>query len=223
MATLIELIKPEPYYKPSVFGNRDEWKRNLSVSVWVYIGNLSFFTSESQIYALFSTIDSVRQVVLGLNKITKTPCGFGFVEFTNHEAAVLSVELLDESKLDDRIIKVELDPGFTEDRKWGRAQGGGQVRDELRPGHDPGRGGQWGDRKDSNYIASRNRDSHAHFKQSRNSSSSGGNRGGYGYGGGGGRGRDRERERGDDDRRDSKGREEKDTTFGYGLSNYGKS
>lgn len=52
----------------------------LKKSTTLYIGNLSFFTSESQIYELFSTCGEVKMIIMGLNKNTKTPCGFCFVE-----------------------------------------------------------------------------------------------------------------------------------------------
>jgi nuclear cap-binding protein subunit 2 len=52
----------------------------LKISTTLYIGNLSFYTSESQIYELFSTCGEVSKIIMGLNKNTKTPCGFCFVE-----------------------------------------------------------------------------------------------------------------------------------------------
>ena len=47
----------------------------------VYVGNLSFFSKESQIYETFSAIGPVKRVIMGLNQISKTPCGFCFVEY----------------------------------------------------------------------------------------------------------------------------------------------
>ena len=45
------------------------------------------------------------------------------------------------TKLDERIIRTDLDPGFQEGRQYGRGKSGGQVRDEYRDEYDPGRGG----------------------------------------------------------------------------------
>ena len=45
------------------------------------------------------------------------------------------------TKLDERIIRTDLDPGFKEGRQYGRRKSGGQVRDEYRDEFDPGRGG----------------------------------------------------------------------------------
>lgn len=49
------------------------------------------------------------------------------------------------TKLDERVIRCDLDPGFKEGRQYGRGRSGGQVRDEYRTEYDAGRGG-WGHR-----------------------------------------------------------------------------
>lgn len=50
------------------------------------------------------------------------------------------------SKLDERVIRCDLDPGYREGRQFGRGKNGGQVRDEFRQEYDSGRGG-WGHQK----------------------------------------------------------------------------
>lgn len=47
------------------------------------------------------------------------------------------------TKLDERVIRCDLDPGYREGRQFGRGRSGGQVRDEHRADFDAGRGG-WG-------------------------------------------------------------------------------
>jgi len=47
------------------------------------------------------------------------------------------------TKLDERLVRTDLDPGFKEGRQYGRGRSGGQVRDEYRKDYDPSRGG-WG-------------------------------------------------------------------------------
>lgn len=47
------------------------------------------------------------------------------------------------TKLDERVIRCDLDPGYKEGRQYGRGKSGGQVRDEHRQDYDAGRGG-WG-------------------------------------------------------------------------------
>ncbi|KAK4991433.1 nuclear cap binding complex subunit [Elasticomyces elasticus] len=113
----------------------------LSDATTLYVGNLSFYTTEEQIYTLFSLISPPRRVVMGLDRYQKTPCGFCFVEFYTHDDALQCLKYIGGTKLDERIIRTDLDEGFVEGRQYGRGKSGGQVRDEYRDEFDPGRGG----------------------------------------------------------------------------------
>jgi nuclear cap-binding protein subunit 2 len=59
----------------------EEYKSRLATSTTVYVGNLSFYTSEEQIWELFSKVGEVKRIIMGLNQFSKTPCGFSFVEY----------------------------------------------------------------------------------------------------------------------------------------------
>lgn len=63
--------------------------------------------------------------------------------FYTHQEALLSLRHISSTKLDERLIRCDLDPGYTEGRQYGRGRSGGQVRDEYRQEYDAGRGG-WG-------------------------------------------------------------------------------
>lgn len=78
---------------------------------------------------------------MGLDRNRKTPCGFAFVEYETRHQALQAKKLLDGLKLDERFVRVDLDPGFKEGRQFGRGRNGGQVRDEFREDYDAGRGG----------------------------------------------------------------------------------
>lgn len=78
---------------------------------------------------------------MGLNRDTKEPCGFAFVEYFSVQSAVDAETLLSGKTLETRVLKIELDPGFREGRQFGRGRGGGQVRDDFREEDDPERGG----------------------------------------------------------------------------------
>jgi nuclear cap-binding protein subunit 2 len=62
-------------------GSRGEQERLLRTSTTLYVGNLSFYTTEEQIYELFSKCGDVKRIIMGLDKFKKTPCGFCFVEY----------------------------------------------------------------------------------------------------------------------------------------------
>lgn len=113
----------------------------IDTTCTVYVGNLSFYTTEEQMYELFSQAGTIKRIVMGLDRMQRTPCGFCFVEYADHEGAVNCVKYLNETKLDDRVVSIDLDPGFVEGRQYGRGVAGGQVRDEFRQNYDPGRGG----------------------------------------------------------------------------------
>ncbi|EMC94198.1 hypothetical protein BAUCODRAFT_74746 [Baudoinia panamericana UAMH 10762] len=116
-------------------------EEKLSSATTLYVGNLSFYTTEEQIHALFSKCGEIKRLVMGLDRFTKTPCGFCFVEYYTHADALDCLKYVGGTKLDERIIRCDLDEGFAEGRQYGRGKSGGQVRDEYREEYDPGRGG----------------------------------------------------------------------------------
>ena len=59
-------------------------EEDLEKSTTLYIGNLSFFTTEEQIYELFSKCGEIKRIIMGLDRIKKTPCGFSFVELSEY-------------------------------------------------------------------------------------------------------------------------------------------
>ena len=101
----------------------------------------SFYTTEEQVYELFSKCGEIKRLIMGLDRVNKTPCGFCFVEYFTHQDALDCMKYLGGTKLDERIIRTDLDPGFEEGRQYGRGKSGGQVRDEYREDYDEGRGG----------------------------------------------------------------------------------
>ena len=78
-----------------------------------------------------------------LSDCFRTPCGFCFVEYYTHAEALASMRYVSGTKLDERVIRCDLDLGYKEGRQYGRGKSGGQVRDEHRQDYDAGRGG-WG-------------------------------------------------------------------------------
>lgn len=142
MSTLFDrLDAPSAYRDRSGRSNTQD----LSKSTTLYIGNLSFYTTEEQIHELFSKCGEIKRIIMGLDRNTKSPCGFCFVEFYNHQDATDCMLYISGTKLDDRVVRCDLDPGYTDGRQWGRGKSGGQVRDEYRDDFDNGRGG-WGTR-----------------------------------------------------------------------------
>jgi len=150
MASVVTPLDQPSNYKDSQ-ARVDRQKQNdlLQKSTTLYIGNLSFYTTEEQIHDIFSKCANledgggVKRIIMGLDRNTRTPCGFCFVEFYTHAEALASMRYISGTKLDERIIRCDLDLGYREGRQFGRGKSGGQVRDEHRQDYDAGRGG-WG-------------------------------------------------------------------------------
>lgn len=142
MAELYQELTPKTLYVDKKSGfSKPKWAEAIKVSRTLYVGNLSFYTSEEQIHELFSKCGEVKRVVMGLNRYKKSPCGFCFIEYSTHEQAAQAVNLLNKTMFDDRLIRVDWDAGISEGRQFGRGESGDQWRDDFRSDFDVARGG----------------------------------------------------------------------------------
>jgi len=128
------------YWDRSHYSSPAAQRTALTQSSTLYVGNLNFSTRQVHIRRHFeSLLGPVRRVVLGLDRMKKTPCGFCFVEYCHRPHALQAVSLLSGTKLDGKVIRVELDAGFQPGRQYGRGVSGGQVRDDRRAKQESGR------------------------------------------------------------------------------------
>ena len=100
-------------------GTTDQFQACLSKSSTLYVGNLSFYTTEEQVYELFSKCGDVKRIIMGLDRFKKTPCGFCFVEYYTHDEAMNCILYISGTMLDERIIRADWDAGFQEGRQYG--------------------------------------------------------------------------------------------------------
>jgi len=122
-------------------GSLTEQEEALLRSTTLYVGNLSYYTTEEQVHELFGRAGDIKRIIMGVDRFRKTPCGFCFIEYYSRDDAMDAVRYVNGTRLDDRIIRTDWDAGFVEGRQYGRGKHGGQVRDEYRKDYDPGRGG----------------------------------------------------------------------------------
>ncbi|KAM9576971.1 nuclear cap-binding protein subunit 2-like [Trichechus inunguis] len=101
-------------------GSNDELEKLLKESSLLYVGNLSFYTTEDEIYKLFGRCSDIKNVFMGLDKIKKMACGFCFVKYYNRADAENAMRFLNGTYLDDRIIRMDWDLGFRQGRQYGR-------------------------------------------------------------------------------------------------------
>jgi len=92
----------------------------------IYVGNLSFSSTENEVRDAFAAFGNVDSVSLINDRDTGRPKGFGFVEMKNDEEAKAAIAGLNGKQLGDRSLKVnEARP--KEDRpRGGGGFGGGR-------------------------------------------------------------------------------------------------
>ena len=74
----------------------------------LYVGNLSFDTTEDGLRNMFAKAGTVVSVDLIKDRNTGRPKGFAFITMDNQEDAQNAIKLLNEKMLDDRAIRVDL-------------------------------------------------------------------------------------------------------------------
>lgn len=72
----------------------------------IYVGNLSFSTTESTLRTLFSQCGQVSSVKIITDKLTGNPRGFAFVEMSTKEETKKAIEELNGKDVDGQQIKV---------------------------------------------------------------------------------------------------------------------
>jgi RNA recognition motif-containing protein len=115
------------------------------MSTKLFVGNLSFNTTENQLQDLFAAHGNVIEVELIMDKFSGRPRGFGFVTMETKEAADAAVQALNGKSVDGRAMTVnEARPREERPRSGGGGGGGGGGG--YRGGGD--RGGHRGERRE---------------------------------------------------------------------------
>jgi cold-inducible RNA-binding protein len=94
----------------------------------LYVGNLSFNTTENDLQDAFAAHGTVTEANLMLDRLTHRPRGFGFVTMSTPEEAQAAITALNGHELDGRALTVNL-ARPREDRP-----GGGGGRREFHGG-----------------------------------------------------------------------------------------
>src|SRR5512147_426613 len=90
----------------------------------LFIGNISFNTTENDLQDAFAAHGTVTEANLMMDRATGRPRGFGFVTMSSPEEAQKAIQALNGTQLGDRSITVnEARP--REERSGGGFRGGG--------------------------------------------------------------------------------------------------
>jgi len=95
----------------------------------LFVGNLNFQTTESDLRALFEPFGQIIRIHVAMDRETGRPRGFAFVEMTNDDEAKKAITALDGKELGGRNVKVnEARPKAERTGLPGRGPGGGSGR-----------------------------------------------------------------------------------------------
>ena len=105
----------------------------------LYVGNLSFNTTEEQLAQLFAEFGTVGSASIVTDRETGRSRGFAFVEMGNDQQAKAAISALDGKMIEGRTIQVNV--ARPRENRGGGGGGGGRGGD--RGGDRGGRGGRW--------------------------------------------------------------------------------
>jgi cold-inducible RNA-binding protein len=91
----------------------------------LFVGNLSFNTTENALNDAFAAFGSVTEATIMMDRMTNRPRGFGFVTMSSDAEALAAVEGLNGKELDGRALTVNI----ARPREERPAGGGGGRRD----------------------------------------------------------------------------------------------
>lgn len=96
------------------------------MSTKLYVGNLSFNTTENALQDAFAAHGTVVEAVLMMDRVTNRPRGFGFVTMSSPDEAQAAIAALNGANLDGRNLTVnEAKPREDRPRTGGGGGGGG--------------------------------------------------------------------------------------------------
>ena len=98
-------------------------ERDSSMEKRLYVGNLSYSSTEDTLEELFAQAGTVVKCELMLDKFTSRSRGFAFVEMGTHEEAEKAVEMFNEQDLDGRNLRVNI--ARPREERPPRSEGGG--------------------------------------------------------------------------------------------------
>jgi RNA recognition motif-containing protein len=101
----------------------------------VFVGNLSYDTTQNEVESLFAEVGQVAGVFMPADRITGRPRGFAFVEFSEEADAAKAIERLDGYQFKGRSLRVNQaeerrprSPVFADTGSFGMPRGRGEFK-----------------------------------------------------------------------------------------------
>src|SRR5262245_35937300 len=86
--------------------SREIEPEEATISSTIFIGNLSFETTEEELRGVLTDVDPGVRVRLGMDRVTGRPRGFAFAEFTDAARAADAIRRFDAFELRGRRLRV---------------------------------------------------------------------------------------------------------------------
>src|SRR5580692_10296895 len=97
----------------------------------LFVGNLSFNTTENDLQDAFAAFGTVTDTNLMMDRMTNRPRGFGFVTMSTDEEAQKAMEAMNGKDVDGRALTVNVARPREERPAGGRGGSGGGGRREF--------------------------------------------------------------------------------------------
>jgi cold-inducible RNA-binding protein len=136
-------LPPDPFEgRRQIFflaGSAGAFRKIEKMEIKLYVGNLSFTTTEDAIRTLFAQAGTVASVEVIKDRFTGNSKGFAFVQMSSQQEAEKAITMFNGYSLDNREIKVN--PARPREDAGGRGGGYGDRRNDS---YGRGRGGSGG-------------------------------------------------------------------------------
>ena len=116
----------------------------------LYISNLSYNISDEDLRQLFADYGEITSAKVIMDRETGRSRGFGFVELSDYELAIMAIEELNQASYDGKVINI------TEARpREDRGDRGGRFNNNRGGGYGSNRGGGYGSNRGGGYGSNR--------------------------------------------------------------------
>ena len=90
----------------------------------LFIGNIPYETTDTELNAIFKSLNGIRDVRIAVDRTTGWPRGFAHADFATTEDATAAIEALGEVRLGERSLRIDYASGFQKGGREGGREGG---------------------------------------------------------------------------------------------------
>ncbi len=123
MVVYLVAAEPERWAAGSGEGGTPTEGKEYTISSRVFVGNLNYDTTQSELETMFSEVGQLVEVFLPADRISGRPRGFAFVEFTDATAAVEAIKRFNDKEFRGRSLRVTVAEERQQRPQWVAEEG----------------------------------------------------------------------------------------------------